>query len=147
MEVEVLEVQEERQVDISGCAAIVTGSSSVTGIGAMTARLLAERGCNVVINYNENEAGARETASLCEAHGVEALVCQANVAEDADCRRMVAAAVAKWGVGTAPWRRVTGGRGGMTCWPPGARVGRRGGLANGWARRYSPGRLSWNWPR
>ena len=84
-------------MDISGCAAIVTGSSSVTGIGAMTARMLAERGCNVVINYNENEAGARETASLCEAHGVEVLVCQGNVAEDADCRRMVAAAVDKWG--------------------------------------------------
>ncbi len=84
-------------MDISGCAAIVTGSSSVTGIGAMTARLLAERGCNVVINYNENQAGAGETAGLCEAHGVETLVCEGSVSEDADCRRMAAAAMEKWG--------------------------------------------------
>jgi 3-oxoacyl-[acyl-carrier protein] reductase len=82
-------------VDIQGGVAIVTGSSS--GVGAACARQLAERGCNVVINYSRSEAGARETEAACLAHGVETLVVRADVADDADCRRMAAAADAKWG--------------------------------------------------
>lgn len=84
-------------MDIKGAVAIVTGSSSVTGIGAMTARALAARGCNVVINYNNNGEGAAETAGLCESQGVETLICQANVTNDEDCRRMVQETVDKWG--------------------------------------------------
>ena len=61
-------------MDISGGAAIITGSSSVTGIGAETAKALAAKGCNVVINYSSNEEGAEQTAALCAAHGVETLV-------------------------------------------------------------------------
>ena len=82
-------------MDIQGGVAIVTGSSS--GVGAACARQLAERGCNVVINYSRNEAGARETEAACIAQGVETLVVRADVAQDADCRAMVAAADAKWG--------------------------------------------------
>ena len=67
-------------MDIQGAVAIVTGSSSVTGIGAMSARALAARGCNVVINYASNQAGAEETAAACAAEGVETLICQADVA-------------------------------------------------------------------
>ncbi len=84
-------------MNVKGGAAIVTGSSSVTGIGAMTARGLAERGCNVVINYTQNEEGAEETAALCRAHGVETLICKADVSNDDDCRRMTGAALDKWG--------------------------------------------------
>ena len=75
--------------------AIVTGSSS--GIGSAAAKKLAERGCNVVINYVRAEADAKQTAAACEALGVETLLCQADVANDEDCRRMVAAAVERWG--------------------------------------------------
>jgi 3-oxoacyl-[acyl-carrier protein] reductase len=82
-------------MDIEGGVAIVTGSSS--GVGAACARQLAERGCHVVINYSRNEIGARKTQADCEALGVETLVVKADVAEDADCRRMAAAADAKWG--------------------------------------------------
>jgi 3-oxoacyl-[acyl-carrier protein] reductase len=87
--------QWESAMDIEGGVAIVTGSSS--GVGAACARQLAERGCNVVINYASNEAGARETQRACEGFGVETVVIKANVADDADCRRLAAAAEAKWG--------------------------------------------------
>lgn len=82
-------------MDLKGAVAIVTGSSS--GIGAASARLLASKGCNVVINYSRSEGPAREVAAECERFGVEAIVCRADVASDADCRRMAAAAMERWG--------------------------------------------------
>ncbi len=75
--------------------AIVTGSSS--GVGAATAKLLASKGCRVLINYNSNAAGASAVAEACVAAGGDSLVCQGNVANDEDCKAMVAAAAAKWG--------------------------------------------------
>lgn len=82
-------------MDIKGGAVIVTGSA--TGVGAAAAKLLASKGCNVVINYTRSEAEARETQAECEALGVEALLCKADVSDDADCRRMAAETMAKWG--------------------------------------------------
>ena len=82
-------------MDIKGGAAIVTGSA--TGIGAAIARRLASKGCNVVINYTKSAADAAETSAACEGLGVEALLCRADVSRDADCRRMVGEAMAKWG--------------------------------------------------
>ena len=75
--------------------AIVTGSSR--GVGAATAKLLAKEGFNVVVNFSKSEGEAKKIAAACEALGAETLLCQADVAQDADCRRMVAEAVKKWG--------------------------------------------------
>ncbi|HDQ04988.1 MAG TPA: SDR family oxidoreductase [Deltaproteobacteria bacterium] len=75
--------------------AIVTGSSR--GLGAATVKMLAKRGYNVVINYSQSEAEAREVQKECEEKGAETLLCRADVAEDADCRRMVDETMNKWG--------------------------------------------------
>ncbi len=82
-------------MDIRGGVTIVTGSA--TGVGAAAVKLLASKGCNVVINYTKSEAEAKETQADCEKLGVETLLCQADVSKDEDCRRMVAETVAKWG--------------------------------------------------
>ena len=82
---------------LQGAVAIVTGSSSVTGIGAETAKGLAGRGAKVVVNYATNEAGAEETAEACAAAGGEAITVKADVACDGDCRRLVSAAIDRWG--------------------------------------------------
>jgi len=82
-------------VDIKGNVAIVTGSSS--GLGAAVARLLAAKGCHVVINYSKSEAAARETAEACTALGVETLICRADISDDSDCRRMAVETMDKWG--------------------------------------------------
>lgn len=81
-------------MDIKGHVAIVTGSA--TGLGAATARLLAAKGCHVVINYSRSEAEAKETQAACEAEGVETLLVQADIGDDAQCRRLVAQTMAKW---------------------------------------------------
>jgi 3-oxoacyl-[acyl-carrier protein] reductase len=74
---------------------VVTGSSS--GVGAATALELARRGFSVVINYTKSAAGAEETAQACLRSGGEAVTVRADVAQDADCRRLAAAAIDKWG--------------------------------------------------
>lgn len=71
--------------------AIVTGSSS--GIGAATALELSSRGWSVVINYSKSANDAASVAARCR----DAIAIQANVAEDADCRRLVQAALEHWG--------------------------------------------------
>lgn len=81
--------------NIVGKVAIITGSAS--GVGAATARLLAAQGCHVVINYSRSEAAASAVAIECRNLGVEALVCKADVADDASCRTMVDEALAQWG--------------------------------------------------
>jgi 3-oxoacyl-[acyl-carrier protein] reductase len=82
-------------MDLRGAVAIVTGSA--TGVGAASARLLASKGCNVVINYTKSETEARETQSACEADGVETLLVRADVSNDDDCRRMASEATTRWG--------------------------------------------------
>ncbi|MDH4042064.1 MAG: SDR family oxidoreductase [Gammaproteobacteria bacterium] len=74
---------------------IVTGSSS--GIGAVVARIAAERGYNVLVNYNSNRAGADAVVADCKARGAEAIAVCANVAEDSDCRKLATAASETWG--------------------------------------------------
>ena len=75
--------------------AIVTGSA--TGVGAAAAIMLAQRGCNVVVNYTRSKAEAEETGRACQAHGAEVIVFQGDVAEEASCQGMAKAAIDKWG--------------------------------------------------
>ncbi len=82
-------------MDLDQGVVIITGSA--TGVGAASARLLASHGCNVVINYTQSEAEAKDTVAACEAAGAEALLFKADVSEDGQCRAMVAAAMARWG--------------------------------------------------
>ena len=85
----------EKTMDLQGAATIVTGSSS--GVGAATAIMLAEKGCGVVINYSRSDAAAEKVAEQCRDVGGDVVVCQANVSEDDDCRRLVDAATERFG--------------------------------------------------
>ena len=75
--------------------AIITGSA--TGVGAATAILLAEKNCNVVINYTKSEQEAKKTAKTIKQKGAEVVVCQGDVSNDDDCKAMAKAAVDAWG--------------------------------------------------
>jgi 3-oxoacyl-[acyl-carrier protein] reductase len=86
---------EEDEMEESRRVALITGSAR--GVGAATAKLLAGKGYNVVINYSRNEAGAVEVQKECAALGAETLVCRADVSEDEDCRRMAEETMRKWG--------------------------------------------------
>jgi 3-oxoacyl-[acyl-carrier protein] reductase len=82
-------------MDMKGTVSIVTGSSS--GVGAATVRLLAARGSHVVVNYSKSAPAAERVAEECRVLGSDVLVCQADVSNDADCRKLVNEALSRWG--------------------------------------------------
>ena len=51
----------------------------------------------MVINYSRSAAEAQEAAELCRAKGSEALVVQADVSRDAECRKLIQASVERLG--------------------------------------------------
>ena len=67
--------------------ALVTGAS--TGIGRAEAIALAKADYNVAINYARSTLEAEKTASLCSDVGVDTLLIQADVAEEAEVVRMI----------------------------------------------------------
>lgn len=82
-------------MELKNKVAIVTGSSS--GIGAAIAELFASQGCHIAINFSRNDSGAKNVASKCEKYGVKTLVQKADVADDQDCKNLVAATLEKFG--------------------------------------------------
>jgi 3-oxoacyl-[acyl-carrier protein] reductase len=82
-------------MDLKNKVAVITGSSS--GVGRAAALKFAERGCSVVINYCHSQTEAEEAAELCRAKNVGVIVVQADVAVDADCRRLIQSAVDAFG--------------------------------------------------
>lgn len=77
---------------MEGMAAIVTGGG--TGIGAAVVRRLAARGVRCVINY-ANSRGAAE--ALAAELGNGSIAVQADIADDAQCRGLAAAATDAFG--------------------------------------------------
>ena len=82
-------------MNVEGKTALITGGG--TGVGRATALALAERGCSVVVNYSRSKDEAEETAAKITAKGVRGLAVQADVAQDADCRRLVETTVGELG--------------------------------------------------
>ncbi|HEY4233999.1 MAG TPA: glucose 1-dehydrogenase [Lacipirellulaceae bacterium] len=73
---------------LAGRVAVVTGASK--GIGAEVARQLAAEGASVVVNYSSSKEGADRVVGEITKKGGKAVAVQANVAKDADIRRLFA---------------------------------------------------------
>ena len=77
--------------DFEGFVVVVTGGS--TGLGRAIAVETAARGAQaVIINYASSQTEAEETGRQVEALGAKAVLVQGDVGEDADCRKIAAAA-------------------------------------------------------
>ncbi|MDC0147333.1 SDR family oxidoreductase [Alphaproteobacteria bacterium] len=82
-------------MDFTGQVAIVTGSSN--GIGAEAALGIARHGGKVVVNYASNQKAGDAIVAQCKALGGDAIAVGADVSEDANCKKLVEAAIVQWG--------------------------------------------------
>src|SRR5271165_6262785 len=95
---------------LEGKVAVITGGG--TGMGRAMSERFAREGARVLVNYSESRADAEETVAGIVAGGGEAIAYQANVAMDAEARRMMAEAEQRWGrldilVNNAGWSKRT----------------------------------------
>jgi len=76
--------------------AVITGGS--TGVGASAARMLAEEGCHVVVNYiiNEKESLAF-VEGLTETAGIRCIGCYGDISKKEDVERIMSTAVNEFG--------------------------------------------------
>jgi len=74
---------------------LITGAGR--GIGAATARLAAERGHDVCVNFRANEAAAETVVAEVRARGRKAIAVQADVASEAEVARLFETVDAKLG--------------------------------------------------
>ena len=65
---------------------LITGGSR--GIGAATARLVAQQGRDVCVSYRDRDAAASAVVADCERIGVRAVAVRADVAREEDVRRL-----------------------------------------------------------
>src|SRR6516225_6998283 len=80
---------------LAGKVAVVTGASK--GIGASIALHLAAEGAAVVVNYSSSKDGAERVVREITSKGGKAIAVQANVAKEADIRRLFAEAKKAYG--------------------------------------------------
>jgi 3-oxoacyl-[acyl-carrier protein] reductase len=77
--------------EFDGKVILVTGGG--TGLGAAIAVGAAKRGAKaLILNYSKSRKEAEATAKAVEAAGAEAKLVQGDVSDDADCRKIAAAA-------------------------------------------------------
>ena len=80
---------------LRGKVALVTGASR--GVGAAIARILADEGAAVVVNYLKSERRAEEVAGGIRERGGRAVAHRADVTDEAAVRGMVEAATERFG--------------------------------------------------
>lgn len=81
-------------------------------MGRAIAERFAAEGAKVLVNYRASKDAAEEVVAGIREKGGEAEACQANVAVDAEARKMVADAEQRWGrldvlVNNAGWSKLT----------------------------------------
>lgn len=80
---------------LTGKVAIVTGASK--GIGTSIAQHLADAGAAIVVNYSSSKQGADRVVAEITGKGGKAVAVQANLAKEADIRRLFAEAKKAFG--------------------------------------------------
>ncbi len=74
--------------NLTNKVALVTGASR--GVGAETAKILAGRGVDVVVNYRSKGSRAEDVADRVRQAGATSLLAQADITSEADVRSMLA---------------------------------------------------------
>jgi NAD(P)-dependent dehydrogenase (short-subunit alcohol dehydrogenase family) len=84
------------ELGLEGKVALVTGAGSQVGFGRGIAMILAQQGCDVIVN-DIDEEGVKKTASDIEVLGRRSLALKADVTKVAEVKEMVKKALEKFG--------------------------------------------------
>jgi 3-oxoacyl-[acyl-carrier protein] reductase len=82
-------------MDLKNKTAIITGSSR--GLGREIALKLAEKGSNIVVNYNRSKEHAKKTLEGVESLGCSAILAKADVTNRKEVKEMVERTIRKFG--------------------------------------------------
>ncbi|MFH1337234.1 MAG: 3-oxoacyl-ACP reductase family protein [Candidatus Zixiibacteriota bacterium] len=82
-------------IDLKGKVALITGASR--GIGKASALMLAQAGCDLAINYCNNEKDAEKVAKSAGKFGVKAKIYNADVSKKRQVEEMVTGVVKEFG--------------------------------------------------
>ena len=82
---------------LKNSVAILTGAGRQNGVGAATARILAQKGCNVLINCLKNKEQAERVVEDCKKEGVDAKLFVADLSTADACKEMANIAMSTWG--------------------------------------------------
>ena len=74
---------------------LITGASA--GIGAACAKIAAERGYDLALNYRSDDAGAQAVASICAEADADVLLCKDDVSDPAAIKAIYASIDQKFG--------------------------------------------------
>ena len=93
---------------LQGKTALVTGGG--TGMGRAICELFATEGARVAVNYRASREAAEDVVRAIVARGGDAFAIQADVANEADVKRMIAEVDSRWGrldvlVNNAGWTK------------------------------------------
>jgi 3-oxoacyl-[acyl-carrier protein] reductase len=80
---------------MNGKVVVVTGGG--TGIGRVISEAFAREGAKVIVNYSVSKDDAEATAQAIGESGGEAVAVQANVTVEAEAKKLLEDAVARWG--------------------------------------------------
>lgn len=82
---------------LNGSVAVLTGAGRINGIGAAIAELLADNGCNVLLNCIKNDKQAQQVIDTCREKQVEAEIFMADMTNPISCQEMAKFVDEKWG--------------------------------------------------
>ena len=80
----------------NGAVAVLSGAGRKNGVGAATARLLAQQGCNILINCVKNQNQALHVVNDCRQAGVDAELFMGDITKQKTCYEMAAFVKEKW---------------------------------------------------
>lgn len=84
-------------MDMKGQVAIITGAGRLGGVGAATARQLAQRGCHLLLNCLSSQDEIQQLADECRKHLVEVIIHMGDLTEEAMCHELAEVTQAKFG--------------------------------------------------
>jgi 3-oxoacyl-[acyl-carrier protein] reductase len=82
---------------LKNSVAVLTGAGRSNGVGAATARALAKKGSNILLNCLKSKTQAEEVVEDCKKEGVDARLFVGDLSQARNCQELASIAQSTWG--------------------------------------------------